>query len=91
MSQFSALPSPMNQADPSLLIPLNICRHKENYLTWKCDDERHAYDKCQYDEYDIRPLRRSLWTEPELTSSYMRRMKQLSKEKREAREAASDE
>lgn len=50
MSQFSALPSPMNQADPSLLIPLNICRHKENYLTWKCDDERHAYDKCQYDE-----------------------------------------
>lgn len=38
------------KANPSLLIPLNICRHKENYLTWKCDDERHAYDKCQYDE-----------------------------------------
>lgn len=40
----------LSSANPSLLIPLNICRHKENYLTWKCDDERHAYEKCQYDE-----------------------------------------
>ncbi|BEI85120.1 hypothetical protein CcaverHIS002_0505210 [Cutaneotrichosporon cavernicola] len=51
----------------SLLIPLNICRHKNDYLTWKCDDERHSYEKCQYDDY-------------------VRRMKDLVKQKREADE-----
>ena len=34
----------------SLLIPLNKCRHKELYAPWKCEDERHGYEKCQYDE-----------------------------------------
>ena len=29
----------------SLLIPLNKCRHKEYYLPWKCEDERHGYEK----------------------------------------------
>lgn len=29
----------------SLLIPLNRCRHKEFYLPWKCEDERHGYEK----------------------------------------------
>ncbi|BGP23833.1 hypothetical protein JCM10295v2_002734 [Rhodotorula toruloides] len=28
-----------------LLIPLNVCRHENLYMTWKCDDERHAYEK----------------------------------------------
>ncbi|BEJ15898.1 hypothetical protein CspHIS471_0505030 [Cutaneotrichosporon sp. HIS471] len=51
----------------SLLIPLNICRHKNDYLTWKCEDERHSYEKCQYDDY-------------------VRRMKDLVKQKREADE-----
>ncbi|ORY29023.1 NADH-ubiquinone oxidoreductase B18 subunit-domain-containing protein [Naematelia encephala] len=35
----------------ALLIPLNKCRHKELYLPWKCEDERHKYEKCQYDDF----------------------------------------
>jgi NADH dehydrogenase (ubiquinone) 1 beta subcomplex subunit 7 len=34
-----------------LLIPLNKCRGETFYLPWKCETERHAYEKCQYDEY----------------------------------------
>ncbi|ORY66922.1 NADH-ubiquinone oxidoreductase B18 subunit-domain-containing protein [Leucosporidium creatinivorum] len=35
----------------SLLIPLNVCRHETLFATWKCDQERHIYEKCQYDDY----------------------------------------
>ncbi|RSH92582.1 hypothetical protein EHS25_008027 [Saitozyma podzolica] len=35
----------------ALLIPLNKCRRKELYLPWKCEDERHGYEKCQYDDF----------------------------------------
>ena len=31
-----------------LLIPLNECRRDTMYLPWKCEHERHAYEKCQY-------------------------------------------
>ena len=31
-----------------LLIPLNKCRVQEFYLPWKCVDERHSYEKCEY-------------------------------------------
>ena len=34
-----------------LLVPLNKCRQSTFYLPWKCVDERHTYEKCQYDEY----------------------------------------
>ncbi|KAL1919433.1 uncharacterized protein VTP21DRAFT_2126 [Calcarisporiella thermophila] len=34
-----------------LLIPLNKCRTETLYMPWKCVDERHAYEKCQYDDY----------------------------------------
>ncbi|ORX90007.1 hypothetical protein K493DRAFT_318268 [Basidiobolus meristosporus CBS 931.73] len=34
-----------------LLIPLNKCREASWYLPWKCEDERHGYEKCQYDDY----------------------------------------
>ncbi|KDE03124.1 hypothetical protein MVLG_06362 [Microbotryum lychnidis-dioicae p1A1 Lamole] len=34
-----------------LLIPLNVCRHENLYMTWKCDHEKHVYEKCQYDDY----------------------------------------
>jgi len=34
-----------------LLIPLNECRRKSFYLPWKCEHERHVYEKCQYKEY----------------------------------------
>ena len=36
-----------------LLIPLNECRRKSFFLPWKCGDERHAYEKCQYEECAI--------------------------------------
>ncbi|KAM0919733.1 hypothetical protein ACQ4PT_007910 [Festuca glaucescens] len=32
-----------------LLIPLNKCRVSEFYLPWKCEPERHAYEKCEYE------------------------------------------
>ncbi|KDQ29910.1 NDUFB7, NADH dehydrogenase 1 beta subcomplex, 7, 18kDa [Pleurotus ostreatus PC15] len=35
----------------ALLIPLNACRRDTMYLPWKCEDERHVYEKCQYDDY----------------------------------------
>ncbi|KAI5797472.1 NADH-ubiquinone oxidoreductase B18 subunit [Peziza echinospora] len=38
----------------SLLIPLNKCRVQEYYLPWKCEDERHSYEKCQYLEFKKR-------------------------------------
>ncbi len=33
-----------------LLIPLNKCRTETWYLPWKCEDERHSWEKCQYEE-----------------------------------------
>lgn len=33
-----------------LLIPLNECRRKSFFLPWKCEHERHVYEKCQYKE-----------------------------------------
>ncbi|CAG7862103.1 unnamed protein product, partial [Brassica rapa] len=32
-----------------LLIPLNKCRQAEFFLPWKCEDERHVYEKCEYE------------------------------------------
>ncbi|KAH9618277.1 hypothetical protein KSS87_005185, partial [Heliosperma pusillum] len=32
-----------------LLIPLNKCRQSEFYLPWKCENERHVYEKCEYE------------------------------------------
>ncbi|KAK3442479.1 NADH dehydrogenase [ubiquinone] 1 beta subcomplex subunit 7 [Eucalyptus grandis] len=32
-----------------LLIPLNKCRQAEYYLPWKCEGERHSYEKCEYE------------------------------------------
>lgn len=29
----------------SLLIPLNLCRRKNNYKPWDCHHERHAYEQ----------------------------------------------
>lgn len=30
------------------LIPLNKCRRATLFMPWKCQDERHDYEKCQY-------------------------------------------
>ncbi|PWN88505.1 hypothetical protein FA10DRAFT_254738 [Acaromyces ingoldii] len=35
----------------ALLIPLNKCRKETLYAPWKCEDERHTYEKCQYDDF----------------------------------------
>ncbi|KYR02791.1 hypothetical protein DLAC_00256 [Tieghemostelium lacteum] len=47
---------PLNFRDfcSHLLIDLNNCRVKNYYLPWRCSEERHAYEQCQYDEYIIR-------------------------------------
>lgn len=34
-----------------LLPELNKCRMDNYYKPWKCDLERTAWQKCQYDEY----------------------------------------
>ncbi|KAH7888196.1 NADH-ubiquinone oxidoreductase B18 subunit-domain-containing protein [Phlebopus sp. FC_14] len=34
----------------ALLIPLNTCRRQSYYLPWECENERHGYEKCQYDD-----------------------------------------
>jgi len=34
-----------------LLIPLNKCRRANLSVPWKCVDERHGYEKCQYEQY----------------------------------------
>ena len=42
-----------------LLIPLNQCRRDSMYLPWKCEHERHEYEKCQYFDYKRRLLQAS--------------------------------
>ncbi len=40
-----------------LLIPLNKCRRDSLFLPWKCEHERHEYEKCQYFQYKSRLLK----------------------------------
>ncbi|KAF2122801.1 NADH-ubiquinone oxidoreductase B18 subunit-domain-containing protein [Lophiotrema nucula] len=48
------LPLAYRDSCAHLLIPLNRCRQEEWYLPWKCEDERHSYEKCQYEEFKVR-------------------------------------
>jgi len=41
----------------ALLIPLNKCREASLFLPWKCEHERHEYEKCQYFQYKSRLLK----------------------------------
>ncbi|KAF9624731.1 hypothetical protein IFM89_013269 [Coptis chinensis] len=43
------VPIPYRDQCAHLLIPLNKCRSKEFFLPWKCEDERHVYEKCEYE------------------------------------------
>ena len=43
-----------------LLIPLNKCRRKNLYLPWRCEHERHEYEKCEYVEYKRRVLKKQM-------------------------------
>ncbi|KAK0449844.1 B18 subunit of NADH:ubiquinone oxidoreductase [Desarmillaria tabescens] len=47
----NAVPLHWRDSCSALLIPLNVCRTKNNYLPWECEHEKHAYEKCQYDDY----------------------------------------
>ncbi|KAI1466237.1 NADH-ubiquinone oxidoreductase B18 subunit-domain-containing protein [Daldinia caldariorum] len=51
------VPLPYRDSCANLLIPLNRCRFDTYYLPWKCNDERHSYEKCQYDEFKKRVAR----------------------------------
>ncbi|KAK3307837.1 NADH-ubiquinone oxidoreductase B18 subunit-domain-containing protein [Achaetomium macrosporum] len=48
------LPLPYRDSCAHLLIPLNRCRFETWHLPWKCEDERHSYEKCQYVEFKKR-------------------------------------
>ncbi|XP_052203931.1 NADH dehydrogenase [ubiquinone] 1 beta subcomplex subunit 7 [Diospyros lotus] len=43
------VPIPYRDQCAHLLIPLNKCRQAEFYLPWKCEPERHTYEKCEYE------------------------------------------
>ncbi|KAI1336691.1 NADH-ubiquinone oxidoreductase B18 subunit-domain-containing protein [Xylariaceae sp. FL0016] len=48
------LPLAYRDSCANLLIPLNRCRVDTYYLPWKCENERHTYEKCQYEEFKKR-------------------------------------
>ena len=37
-----------------ILIPLNACRVKTWYSPFQCSELRHAYEKCEFEEYERR-------------------------------------
>ncbi|OAY73980.1 NADH dehydrogenase (ubiquinone) 1 beta subcomplex subunit 7 [Ananas comosus] len=41
------VPIPYRDQCAHLLIPLNLCRAAEFYLPWRCELERHGYEKCE--------------------------------------------
>ncbi|GAB1743302.1 hypothetical protein KC340_g8402 [Hortaea werneckii] len=55
-AEMSAAKLPLAYRDQCahLLIPLNKCRYDNYYLPWRCSDERHGYEKCQYEEFKQR-------------------------------------
>ncbi|KAF2838237.1 putative NADH-ubiquinone oxidoreductase B18 subunit [Patellaria atrata CBS 101060] len=48
------LPLAYRDSCAHLLIPLNRCRYETYYMPWKCENERHSYEKCQYEEFKKR-------------------------------------
>ncbi|QIW96446.1 hypothetical protein AMS68_001964 [Peltaster fructicola] len=54
--EMSAAKVPLQYRDSCahLLIPLNKCRFENYYLPWRCEQERHSYEKCQYEEFKLR-------------------------------------
>ncbi|KAF2238041.1 putative NADH-ubiquinone oxidoreductase B18 subunit [Viridothelium virens] len=48
------LPLAYRDSCAHLLIPLNRCRYDQYFLPWKCETERHSYEKCQYEEFKKR-------------------------------------
>jgi hypothetical protein len=49
----SRIPLAWRDGCVDLLLPLNDCRNKTSYMPWKCQHERHTYEKCLYDEFVV--------------------------------------
>ncbi|CAO1618673.1 unnamed protein product [Jaminaea pallidilutea] len=49
--QAARLPLAWRDQCSALAIDLNKCRQREFYMPWKCSDERHTYEKCQYEDF----------------------------------------
>ncbi|KZT13187.1 uncharacterized protein LAESUDRAFT_690427 [Laetiporus sulphureus 93-53] len=47
----AGIPLAWRDSCSALLIPLNVCRKQKYYLPWECEHEKHAYEKCQYEDY----------------------------------------
>ncbi|PKI84134.1 hypothetical protein MVES_002002 [Malassezia vespertilionis] len=50
-SQAARLPVGYRDSCSALLIPLNKCRRSTLYAPWKCEEERHTYERCQYQDF----------------------------------------
>uniref|UniRef100_A0A060TB56 NADH dehydrogenase [ubiquinone] 1 beta subcomplex subunit 7 n=1 Tax=Blastobotrys adeninivorans TaxID=409370 RepID=A0A060TB56_BLAAD len=48
------IPLPWRDRCASLLVPLNKCRREGWFMPWNCQDERHAYEECQYLDFKRR-------------------------------------
>eukprot|EP00295_Goniomonas_pacifica_P001416 CAMPEP_0175819706 /NCGR_PEP_ID=MMETSP0107_2-20121207/8210_1 /TAXON_ID=195067 ORGANISM="Goniomonas pacifica, Strain CCMP1869" /NCGR_SAMPLE_ID=MMETSP0107_2 /ASSEMBLY_ACC=CAM_ASM_000203 /LENGTH=77 /DNA_ID=CAMNT_0017131967 /DNA_START=14 /DNA_END=247 /DNA_ORIENTATION=+ len=49
--QQAGIPPSLRDSCCKILIKLNKCRQDNFYAPWKCNDERHEYERCQYEEY----------------------------------------
>lgn len=54
--EMSAAMLPLDWRDhcAHMLIGLNKCRRATMWMPWKCEHERHEYEKCQYEEWKLR-------------------------------------
>ncbi|WFD23761.1 hypothetical protein MEQU1_002455 [Malassezia equina] len=50
-SNAARLPLGYRDSCSALLIPLNKCRRKTFYAPWACEEERHTYERCQYQDF----------------------------------------
>ena len=59
------LPTAWRDGCSSLLIPLNACRRANLWWPGSCEHEKHAYEKCQYEDYmsRVRHMHLTKWEE----------------------------
>lgn len=48
IGHFAGMPLHWRDYCAHILIPLDKCRRENFFLPFRCVDERHAYEKCQY-------------------------------------------
>mmetsp|Transcript_3767 Transcript_3767/g.11234 ORF Transcript_3767/g.11234 Transcript_3767/m.11234 type:complete len:110 (-) Transcript_3767:80-409(-) len=49
-----------------LLIPLKKCRIENSYVPWACKHEKHIYEKCRFDIFQIQLRKIEEWREEKL-------------------------